>query len=143
MDLASYLPSLLGGIMIGSSAALLLWLEGRIAGISGIIGGLLQGTHGDARWRLLFLAGLLLSPLLIWSVRGALPQIQATVPTPTLLVGGLLVGIGTRLGSGCTSGHGVCGLGRRSPRSLAAVITFMATAMLTVWLMRHGGGGQS
>lgn len=142
MDFASYLPSLIGGLMIGTSAALMLWLEGRIAGISGIVGGLLQGTHGDLRWRLLFLAGLMLSPLLILPLRGSLPQIAATVPTPVLLLGGLLVGMGTRLGSGCTSGHGVCGLGRRSARSLAAVVTFMSTAMLTVWLMRHGAGGQ-
>lgn len=142
MDLATYLPPLVGGLLIGSAATLFLWLEGRIAGISGIVGGLLQGTRGDIAWRMWFLAGLFLSPALILAVRGSLPAIQATVSTPTVLVAGLLVGIGTRIGSGCTSGHGVCGLGRRSPRSLAAVLTFIGTGMLTVWMMRHGAGGQ-
>lgn len=142
MDLASYLPTLLGGLLIGGAAALMLWLEGRIAGISGIVGGLLQSSPGDVSWRVMFLLGLLLSPYLVFAARGALPQIQATVPTSTVLLAGLLVGIGTRLGSGCTSGHGVCGLGRRSRRSLAAVLTFISTGMLTVWLMRHGLGGQ-
>lgn len=142
MDLATYLPPLVGGLLIGSAATLFLWLEGRIAGISGIVGGLLQGSRGDIAWRMWFLAGLFLSPALILMVRGSLPAIQATVSTPTVLVAGLLVGIGTRIGSGCTSGHGVCGLGRRSPRSLAAVLTFIGTGMLTVWMMRHGAGGQ-
>lgn len=142
MDLATYLPPLVGGLLIGSAATLFLWLEGRIAGISGIVGGLLQGSRGDISWRMWFLAGLFLSPALILVVRGSLPAIQATVSTPTVLVAGLLVGIGTRIGSGCTSGHGVCGLGRRSPRSLAAVLTFIGTGMLTVWMMRHGAGGQ-
>ena len=142
MDLATYLPPLVGGLLIGSAATLFLWLEGRIAGISGIVGGLLQGSRGDIAWRMWFLAGLFLSPALIFAVRGSLPAIQATVSTPTVLVAGLLVGIGTRIGSGCTSGHGVCGLGRRSPRSLAAVLTFIGTGMLTVWMMRHGAGGQ-
>ncbi|HNN95666.1 MAG TPA: YeeE/YedE family protein [Pseudomonadota bacterium] len=142
MDLATYLPPLVGGLLIGSAATLFLWLEGRIAGISGIVGGLLQGSRGDIAWRMWFLAGLFLSPALILAVRGSLPAIQATVSTPTVLVAGLLVGIGTRIGSGCTSGHGVCGLGRRSPRSLAAVLTFIGTGMLTVWMMRHGAGGQ-
>ena len=99
------------------------------------------GSRGDIAWRMWFLAGLFLSPALILMVRGSLPAIQATVSTPTVLVAGLLVGIGTRIGSGCTSGHGVCGLGR-SPRSLAAVLTFIGTGMLTVWMMRHGAGGQ-
>ncbi len=142
MDLATYLPPLVGGLLIGSAATLFLWLEGRIAGISGIVGGLLQGSRGDIAWRMWFLAGLFLSPALILAVRGSLPAIQATVSTSTVLVAGLLVGIGTRIGSGCTSGHGVCGLGRRSPRSLAAVLTFIGTGMLTVWMMRHGAGGQ-
>lgn len=143
MDPYTYLPALLGGLMIGGAAALLLWLQGRVAGISGIVGGLLHGTHGDASWRVLFLLGLLLSPLFMLPLTGAMPQIQATVSTRTLIVAGLLVGFGTRLSSGCTSGHGVCGLGRRSPRSLVAVLSFMATGALTVWLTRHGlGGGQ-
>lgn len=127
--------------MIGTAAALMLWLQGRIAGISGVVGGLLQRTHGDASWRILFLLGLLGAPILMMVLTGERAQIQATVSPRLLIVAGLLVGFGTRLGSGCTSGHGVCGLARRSPRSLAAVLTFIATGALTVFVLRHIAGG--
>ncbi len=142
MDFSSYLPALIGGLLIGTAATLMLWLEGRIAGISGIVGGLLQRTQGDASWRILFLLGLLLSPLLMMLLTGQRAHIEATVSPRVLVIAGLLVGFGTRLGSGCTSGHGVCGLARRSPRSLTAVLTFIATGALTVFVMRHliGGG---
>lgn len=141
MDFSSYLPALIGGLLIGTASALMLWLEGRIAGISGIVGGLLQRTQGDASWRVAFLLGLLLSPLLVLLFSGQRPHIEALVSPRTLVIAGLLVGFGTRLGSGCTSGHGVCGLGRRSPRSLTAVLTFISTGALTVYVMRHLIGG--
>ncbi|MBL9007362.1 MAG: YeeE/YedE family protein [Myxococcales bacterium] len=141
MDVLSYLPALAGGLMIGTAAALMLWLEGRIAGISGIVGGLLQRTQGDATWRIAFLLGLIASPLLLMLFTGQRAQVHATVSPSMLVLAGLLVGFGTRLGSGCTSGHGVCGLARRSPRSLVAVATFIATGALTVYFMRHLGGG--
>lgn len=141
MDASRYLPALIGGLMIGTAAALMLWLQGRIAGISGVVGGLLQRTHGDASWRVAFLLGLLLSPILMMALTGQSAHIQADVSPRLLIVSGLLVGFGTRLGSGCTSGHGVCGLARRSPRSLAAVVTFIATGALTVFVLRHIAGG--
>lgn len=122
-----------GGALIGLAAVLLLVLDGRIAGVSGILGGLLDAP-GDRGWRLAFLAGLPLGAALYAATAGGLPQ---SLPGwPTLLLAGLLVGFGTRLGSGCTSGHGVCGLARRSPRSLAATATFIATGMITVYLLR-------
>lgn len=125
-----------GGLLIGLSAALLFWLLGRIAGISGILGGLLTGAGaGDRAWRLCFLAGLLAAGFLI----APAPVLTPGISMPLLVVAGLLVGVGTRMSSGCTSGHGVCGLGRLSPRSLAATLTFMAAGFATVWLLRHGG----
>lgn len=127
---------LVGGAMVGLSASLLLLFNGRIAGISGIVGGLFGASAGPHAWRIAFLAGLILGPVLLIQVTGRVP---APVVTPLwlLLPAGLLVGYGTRMGSGCTSGHGVCGLARRSPRSLAAVLIFMATAVMTVLLVRH------
>ncbi|TXN08374.1 YeeE/YedE family protein [Methylobacterium sp. WL8] len=133
------LTPLAGGALIGASAALLLLANGRIAGISGIAGRLLGRWDGDAAWRIAFLVGLLLGPMLYRGVAGQWPAVRIDAPWPMLILGGLLVGYGTRLGSGCTSGHGVCGLARLSPRSLAAVATFMAFAMATVFLVRHGG----
>lgn len=131
-----WLQGLAGGLMIGASAAGLFWLLGRIAGISGILGGLMQaGAAGDRAWRVLFLAGLLVAGMLA----APAPTLPAGTGTPLLVVAGLLVGFGTRLGSGCTSGHGVCGLGRLSLRSLAATLTFMAAGFVTVFLLRHGG----
>jgi uncharacterized membrane protein YedE/YeeE len=131
------LPAAAGGLLIGTAAALLLLLRGRIAGISGIVGGLLQPTPGDIVWRLLFVVGMMTAPLLSWLYVGRLPVVTAAVSDQALVLAGLLVGFGTRLGSGCTSGHGVCGLARRSLRSLVALLTFMATAAVTVFILRH------
>jgi uncharacterized protein len=127
----------LGGILIGLAAAILLALNGRIAGVSGILNGAVTARDRFERsWRLLFILGLITGAALYRFFHGALPvQIQAGMPT--LLAAGLLVGFGTRLGSGCTSGHGVCGLARLSPRSLAATITFILFGMLTVYFTRH------
>lgn len=128
---------LVGGILIGCAANLLLLLNGRIAGISGILGGALtQPGAGERGWRLAFIVGLITGAGLYSFLANGLPlQLQGNAPT--LIVAGLLVGFGTRLGSGCTSGHGVCGLARRSPRSLAATLLFMAVAVLTVFLTHH------
>lgn len=125
-----------GGAVLGLAATLALALDGRIAGISGILGGLLTGS-GDRPWRFAFLLGLPAGAGAWLLLAGGLPQ-QVTASTPLLVVAGLLVGIGTRLGSGCTSGHGICGLARRSPRSLAATAVFMGVAMATVFVVRHG-----
>ena len=138
VDLAHFTPwaSLAGGLLLGLAAALFILLNGRVLGISGIVGGLLRPRAGDTAWRVAFVAGLLAAPAL-WSLFGApvAPRIQAG---PALLVlAGLLVGWGTRYGSGCTSGHGVCGLARLSPRSLAATVAFMATGFATVFVLRH------
>ena len=137
------LTGALGGALIGLAAALLLALNGRIAGISGIVGGLLPPRAGDALWRLLFVLGLALGALLVRLYSGAPLAVPVESSTFALVLGGLLVGFGTRLGSGCTSGHGICGLARLSPRSLVAVLTFMASAMLTVFALRHALGGGS
>ena len=128
--------SLAGGMLIGLAAALLILFNGRIAGISGIVGGLLRPRSGDLGWRIAFLAGLIGTPLLypLWQ---ALPPVQIDAGPPALIVAGLLVGVGVRYGAGCTSGHGVCGLSRLSPRSLAATCAFMAAGFLTVYLLRH------
>ena len=129
--------ALAGGVLIGLAATWLLWLNGRIAGISGIAGGVLFPARGDIAWRVAFLLGLVgAAGVYLYSVPGAfVPRID--FPRWALLVGGLLVGFGTRMGNGCTSGHGVCGLGRLSARSLVAVLTFMATAIATTFVARH------
>ena len=127
----------IGGLLIGGSAALLLILNGRIAGISGLLGGLLQPRSNDIRWRLAFLAGLLLAPLAYMAAGSPRPEIEITSAPALIVLGGLLVGLGTRLGAGCTSGHGVCGIGRGSPRSLAATAVFMTVAIATVFSTRH------
>jgi uncharacterized protein len=130
--------ALAGGAMIGASAAALLVLNGRIAGVSGILGGLLlQPERSEVGWRLAFLAGLIVAPVVYVAFGGALPGVMLTGPLWLLIVAGLIVGLGSRLGSGCTSGHGVCGIGRGSPRSLLATVTFLATAILTVFITRH------
>ncbi len=127
----------IGGLLIGLSAALL-WLgNGRIAGISGIIGGLWTVRPGDIGWRVAFIIGLIAAPLLYGLAGGELPRIAVSVPPLLVIAGGLLVGFGTRLGGGCTSGHGVCGLARLSPRSLVATALFMATAIATSFVLRH------
>jgi uncharacterized membrane protein YedE/YeeE len=136
------LSGAIGGAFIGLAAALLLALNGRIAGISGIVGGLLPPRAGDMGWRLLFVAGLALGALVVRVFTGE-PLAAPTGSSSFMLVlGGLLVGFGSRLGSGCTSGHGICGLARFSPRSMVAVATFMGSAMVTVFVLRHllGGG---
>lgn len=141
MDNFTPVPALIGGLLIGASTALFLVLNGRIAGISGILGGLLQPAWSDLGWRLAFLAGLLIAPLLYAAVSGSLPPVELDAPMGLLVLAGLLVGFGTRLGAGCTSGHGVCGIGRGSPRSIAATLVFMTTAILTVFVTRHLMGG--
>ncbi|WP_430435444.1 YeeE/YedE family protein [Methyloversatilis sp.] len=128
--------SLAGGVLIGLSAALLILGSGRVAGISGIVGGLLKPGGPDTTWRLAFLGGLLAAPLL-WRLFAALPEAQPVAGGGLLVVAGLLVGIGTRYGSGCTSGHGVCGLSRLSPRSLVATLAFMGAGFATVYIVRH------
>ena len=128
--------ALAGGLLVGLAAALLLLFNGRIAGISGIVGGLLRPVRGDVDWRIAFVAGLVAAPL-AWRVFAALPRLQVEAGTPALVVAGLLVGFGTRLGSGCTSGHGVCGLSRGSWRSLAATASFMAAGFAVVFIARH------
>ncbi|MCR6668281.1 MAG: YeeE/YedE family protein [Methyloversatilis sp.] len=128
--------SLAGGVLIGLSAALLILGSGRVAGISGIVGGLLKRGGPDTTWRLAFLGGLLSAPLL-WRLFAALPEAQPVAGGGLLVVAGLLVGIGTRYGSGCTSGHGVCGLSRLSPRSLVATLAFMGAGFATVYVVRH------
>jgi hypothetical protein len=128
--------SLCGGMLIGLAAAAFVLLEGRIAGISGILGGLFRPAAGDRAWRIAFLAGLAGAPLLYGLVT-ALPAVRSDAGTGMLVAAGLLVGIGTRYGAGCTSGHGVCGLARRSPRSLAATAAFMLAGFATVFVLRH------
>ncbi|MBB5017018.1 hypothetical protein HNQ59_000280 [Chitinivorax tropicus] len=128
--------ALAGGLLIGLAAALLLLTLGRVAGISGIVAGLLLPQHGEWPWRLAFVVGLLLSPL-AWQLWQPLPPIQLSGNVGQLIVAGLLVGVGTRIGSGCTSGHGICGLSRLSARSLAATLSFIASGILTVALLRH------
>jgi uncharacterized protein len=128
--------SLGGGALIGLAASLLLLVAGRIAGISGILGGLLRSPGGDAAWRVAFLVGLVGAPW-VWGLVStpASPHIDAQLPA--LLIAGFLVGIGTRYGSGCTSGHGVCGVSRLSVRSMVATAVFMAAGFLTVFVLRH------
>jgi uncharacterized membrane protein YedE/YeeE len=127
----------IGGVLIGLSAGLL-WLSvGRVAGISGIVGSLWSPRTGDVTWRVAFLIGLIAAPLVYGWATGSLPRISVSVPPLIIIAGGLLVGFGTRLGGGCTSGHGVCGLARLSPRSLVATALFMSTAVATNFLLRH------
>lgn len=128
--------ALAGGVLIGLAAAGLLLFNGRIAGISGILGGLLSPARADIAWRIAFVLGLLAAPT-IWMMAADAPEINVDAGYPALAVAGLLVGIGTRYGSGCTSGHGVCGLSRFSPRSLVATLSFMAAGFVTVYIIRH------
>lgn len=141
MDMtSSFLLPLLGGALIGLSASLLLLANGRVAGISGVVGSLLAPVRGDIAWRVLFFGGLLTGGLLLVGLRPvsfAAPASLGSGGVGLLVVAGLLVGFGSRLGNGCTSGHGVCGISRGSVRSIAATLTFMATGVLTVFLARH------
>ena len=128
--------ALAGGVLLGLASALFVLLNGRILGISGIVGGLLRPRAGDMGWRLAFVLGMLVAPGLYWLVVGPTqPRIDAT--WGMVVIAGLLVGVGTRYGSGCTSGHGVCGLSRMSPRSLVATLAFMGAGFVTVFLLRH------
>jgi uncharacterized membrane protein YedE/YeeE len=133
----AFAPALLGGVLIGVAVALLLLLNGRVAGVSGVLGGLVRPEPGEWSWRALFVAGLVAGGVVTHLVApGALGPMQASVPT--LAVAGLLVGFGTRLSGGCTSGHGVCGASRLSPRSIAATGTFMLLGAAVVLVVRHG-----
>ena len=135
----AYLASTAGGALIGLSASMLMLLNGRIAGISGIISGILRGSRDRFGQDVAFVAGLLLGPLAYFAIFGTTPKVEITAAWPVLIVAGFLVGFCTRMGSGCTSGHGICGLARFSPRSLVAVSTFLGTAVLTVLTMRLRG----
>jgi uncharacterized membrane protein YedE/YeeE len=141
MDWTHFTPwaSLAGGVLLGVASALFILMNGRILGISGILGGLLPAKAGDASWRITFLLGLFVSPLVMKALAPAdfwhAPRIDAGVVT--VIVAGLLVGMGTRYGSGCTSGHGVCGLSRLSPRSMVATGLFMAAGFVTVFVLKH------
>ena len=128
--------ALAGGVIIGAAAAMFALLNGRIAGISGVMSGLLKPASGDIAWRAAFLLGLVTAPL-AYTLFAAPPEPQIDASYGALIVAGLLVGVGTRYGSGCTSGHGVCGLSRLSPRSLAATAAFMGTGFVTVFALRH------
>lgn len=153
MDWNASLQGLVGGVLIGLSAVWLMATLGRIAGISGIVGSLVTTLpKGDSAWRVAFVLGLVSGPLLLIALGGGLGNVAgvpgAVVGEPAggvglMLVAGLLVGVGTGLGSGCTSGHGVCGLARLSPRSMVATVTFLVTAILTVYLVRHLFGGEA
>ncbi len=131
------ISGLVGGLLIGLAVALMLFLNGRVAGISGIVGGLLTLRVRENTWRLAFVAGLVLGALAYVWVAGGNAPVRVVSSLPAILVGGLLVGFGTRLGSGCTSGHGLCGMARLSRRSVVATATFFGVAMLTVFLTRH------
>ena len=128
--------ALIGGAIIGAAVALFVLLNGRIAGVSGILGGLARPRAGDISWRIAFVAGLVAAPL-AWGLIAALPEIRVDASFPALAAAGLLVGVGTRYGGGCTSGHGVCGVSRVSPRSIAATAAFMAAGFATVFVARH------
>ena len=128
--------ALAGGVLIGLATAMFVLLNGRIAGISGVIGGLLKPMAGDVLWRVAFVAGLIVAPL-IYGLVSVVPAVQIDAGYGALIVAGLLVGAGTRYGAGCTSGHGVCGLSRLSPRSLVATAVFMGAGFVTVFVMRH------
>ncbi len=141
LDWTHFTPwaSLAGGILLGLASALFILVNGRILGISGIVGGLLAPRRGDTGWRIAFLLGIAAAPLTLaaFGPAGLVPVPRIDAGTATLIAAGLLVGAGTRYGSGCTSGHGVCGLSRLSPRSLVATATFMVAGFATVYLARH------
>ena len=128
--------ALAGGLLIGLAAAMFALLNGRIAGISGVVGGLVRPVWGDAAWRVAFIAGLIGAPL-VYLLFAALPTPQIDAGFGTLVVAGLVVGAGSRYGAGCTSGHGICGLSRLSPRSLVATAMFMGAGFVTVFAARH------
>jgi uncharacterized protein len=128
---------LFGGALIGLASVLLLLANGRIAGISGIVGGLMTRATADRGWRVAFVVGVWLGALIYWLVRGELFAVELSASWPVMLIAGALVGFGTRMGGGCTSGHGVCGVARMSRRSIVATVTFMAAGIATVYVTRH------
>jgi uncharacterized protein len=138
IDWNAFTPAaaLAGGVLIGVAAGVFAVFNGRVAGISGILGGLLHPKRGDTAWRAAFIGGLVAAPLL-YAAFEPLPQPQIAASDGALILAGLLVGVGTRYGAGCTSGHGVCGVSRLAPRSLAATAAFMAAGFATVYVMRH------
>ena len=138
IDWSAFTPwsAAIGGIVIGLAAALLVLVNGRVAGVSGIVGGALRRRPGDFGWRVAFIAGLLLAPL-VYALAGPVPAATIDASLPMLIAAGLLVGVGTRYAGGCTSGHGVCGLSRLSPRSLVATLSFMAVGIAAVFVLRH------
>jgi len=138
IDWSSFTPwsSLAGGVLIGIAAAMFVLLNGRIAGISGVLGGLFKPSRGDVAWRVAFVLGLVAAPL-AYALLSDVPRPRIDAGTGALVLAGLLVGIGTRYGSGCTSGHGVCGLSRLSGRSLVATVAFMGAGFVTVYVARH------
>lgn len=133
--------SMLGGSLIGLAAVLLMVFNGRIAGISGIVAGVIPPLASDWTWRAAFLAGAIAAPVLIVTLTGYIPPFESPTSAPWLVAGGLIVGAGVHFGSGCTSGHGVCGMARLSPRSILATLTFMVTTAITVFVVRHVIGG--
>lgn len=141
--MANFTPvsAAIGGVLIGLSAVLLMFSTGRTAGISGIFGGLLNMQGDDKGWRIAFIAGLILAPMIAGLVGYGMAPPSLPASWAVIVAGGLLVGFGTRLGGGCTSGHGICGIGQLSPRSIVATIVFMVTAVATVALTRHVFGG--
>jgi len=138
IDWAAFSPwmALTGGLLLGLASAVFILVNGRILGISGILGGLLRPKTGDTGWRISFLLGLVAAPT-VYGVFTSLPEARVDAGWSAVILAGLLVGFGTRYGSGCTSGHGVCGLSRLSPRSLVATLTFMGAGFLVVYLMKH------
>ncbi|MFZ2407084.1 MAG: YeeE/YedE family protein [Methylobacter sp.] len=132
----AYIDGLSGGLLIGIAAAMFVLLNGRIAGISGILAGLLQAGKGDKIWRVLFLLGMAAAPY-VYQMASSLPPVTIEAGTVQLIIAGLLVGLGTSYASGCTSGHGVCGISRGSVRSIAATLSFMMAGFITVYLTRH------
>jgi len=134
--------SLAGGVLIGVASTLLMLFVGRVMGATGVLAGLFQPSSGqDFMWRAVLLAGMVTGPALIWLISGEMPAVEVPISTTALLVGGLIVGVGGTYGSGCTSGHGVCGMARLSPRSIVATLTFMTVTFATVFIIRHVIGG--
>ena len=134
--------SLGGGVLIGLAAVLLMLTLGRIMGATGILAGVFApASVYDASWRIAILLGMVTGPAVYWLATGGMPEVTVPVSTPMLVIGGFIVGLGVTYGSGCTSGHGVCGMARLSPRSIAATLTFMASTGVTVFLVRHVFGG--
>jgi uncharacterized membrane protein YedE/YeeE len=141
MDTFTPVSALVGGALIGLAAVILMATSGRISGISGVFSGAIFGQPGDRLWRIMFVTGLVAAPILYTSISGRVPPFHIEADWPVIIAGGLLVGFGTRLGSGCTSGHGVCGLSRLSLRSVTAVLLFIGTGMLIVTSIKSVLGG--